>query len=779
MSWVRRGLTMTPRGFAPAHVLRSFALFALVPLALFLARVYWIVLPLSSELDCGACLVGPQALADWPLFGLMLVLFGISLMVRHAVLQSLFRLLVLALGLVYLADIYVYRNFFLRLDLRDVAVYGYQAQLVWGQFVRSLSWPALAGLGLASILALAASLRLRTNPRPAGRGALLLPLAVLALGLLANAADRGVFPNTWILRNVIAHNMQTGVSQPYEPAQVQRLTADLAARAPQCLVGSGMHPNIVVLIAESWSPYHSKLFSKLNDWTPRLDKLASAGRYFTNLHAGGSNTDAGLISILLGHDIYSPVHGALSLRAFEDLWGLPSSLPKLLVADGYDAVFMTNGNLAFSRKGDWLKDIGFMQVHGHDAPEYAGRQRLSFDAVADEYLYRKALGFAAARHDQPYLLVIENVSSHHPYTDPHTLERSERKAFAYMDQSMDAFIRRLDQQGFMRDNVLVVISDHRAMTRVSKAESERFGAETGSLIPGFVLSGWVEAGEVKSPLHQSDLLPSLLALASGGACARRPVMDMLHDTPPADRCLYFASNADWHAIQAFCPQSTATVRLAGSGSRVADPGLGSALADAIVLDEVAMRRTSSAVYDIRMQPHSETVVVRTPPIRPALPGSGAGRVPLAGRSLPPTSIIPKALPRGPSCNIEQLNTQPFDGHEVALEPYSDYAISGWVIDEQAHDIAPSAELVVSARDGRQSWLVQNLLRSERPDVVAARAGDSAYARSGFLAHLPVDALSPGDYELAVVYRSDAQLKTCGSGQLRILPASPAPLAAPR
>lgn len=770
---------MTPRGFAPAHVLRSFALFALVPLALFLARVYWIVLPLSSELDCGACLVGPQALADWPLFGLMLVLFGISLMVRRAALQSLFRLLVLALGLVYLADIYVYRNFFLRLDLRDVAVYGYQAQLVWGQFVRSLSWPALAGLGLASILALAASLRLRTNPRPAGRGALLLPLAVLALGLLANAADRSVFPNTWILRNVIAHNMQTGVSQPYEPAQVQRLTADLAARAPQCLVGSGMRPNIVVLIAESWSPYHSKLFSKLNDWTPRLDKWASAGRYFTNLHAGGSNTDAGLISILLGHDFYSPIHGPLSLRAFEGLWGLESSLPHLLGANGYQSVFMTNGNLAFSRKGDWMADIGFEQVHGHDAPEYAGRQRLSFDAVADEYLYRKALAFTAAEHERPYLLVLENVSSHHPYTHPHSLERNERKAFEYMDQSMDAFLQRLGQQGFFADNLLVVISDHRAMTRVDPREFELFGLSTGARIPGFVLSGLIEAGEDARPLHQSDLLPSLVALTGGGACAQRPIQNLLHDTATVERCLYHAPNSDWQTVHAYCPQGSTRVKLAGSQSNVAAPGLGSAPADATLLDEVAMRRTSPTVYDIRMQPHSDAVVVRTPPIRPALPDPDAGSAPLTGRSLPQTSIIPGALPRGPSCNIERLDAEPFDGHEVALEPYSDYAISGWVIDEQAHDIAPSAELVVSARDSRQSWLVQNLLRSERPDVVAARAGDSAYTRSGFQALLPVDGLPPGDYELAVVYRSDAQLKACGGGRLRILQASyPEQLASP-
>lgn len=766
------GLRLMPK--AP----RSLSVFGLVLLVLFLVRFYWIGLPLSRELTCGTCLAWLLVRTDWPMFAVMLVLFAASLTCARVLLGNLMRLLVLVIGLFYVADIYVYHEFYVRLDFRDVAVYGEQVRLVWGQFVQSLSWPTRIGFALIALITLAVSLRWRTHSQPADYRILRGPLLLLAAGIAVNVTHSDTFPSTWIVRNVFAHNLRTGVSVPYDPEHVTRLASDLAARAPQCLAGSDQHPNIIVLIAESWSPYHSKLFSGLHDWTPRLDAWASRGRYFTNLHAAGSNTNAGLISILLGHDMYSPLQNVLRLRPFQDLWGLPSSLPKAMAANGMQTVFMTNGNLAFSGKGDWLHDIGFEQVHGHDAPEYAGRPRLSFDAAADEYLYQKAIGFVAEKHDRPYLLVLENVSSHHPYTHPHTLERNERKAFAYMDQSMDAFLRRLDQMGFLRDNLLVVISDHRAMTQISPAEIGRFGAEAGARIPGFVLSGLVEAGEVAVPLHQADLLPSLVAFTSAGACARRPVVDMLHDSPASDRCLYFVSFADWHAVHAFCPQGAATVRLSGSRSRVVAPGLGSETADAELLDTIALRRTTLSVYDVNGKVSVPPALAWTPPKVPAVPTHGVTVHARADTELTPTTIDIASLPKRTGCNIEFLNAMGLDGKAVAIEPYSDYVIEGWVIDEQQHDIAPSVQLLIKAGDTDRSWLVGELLRKERPDVVAYRQGDTAYARAGFRAVIPTDALHAGAYELALVYRSDTELVRCGLRQFRILTPGAMPPVAP-
>lgn len=733
-------------------------------------RYYVVMRILSKELDCGSCMVGPQLLADGAYLALFAALLGAGLWLKGRLARLGCRVLALAMAFVYLVDVFVYRNFHVRLDLRDVVVYGDQARLVWQQFVESWSPAAFAGLMAAVMAVVLACVWL---PARRSRGPvrwLAVPLALAVIGLGVALLRTPAYPGWWIVRNVVAHNLQTGMSTPYAPEHAARLREEWAQRPLACLAGSRRRPNIVVLIAEGWSPYHSRLFTGFNDWTPRLDHLASQGRYFTALHAGGSNTNAGLISILLGHEFYSPIKGPLKLRPYDGLWGLETSLPKRLGSQGYRSTFMTNGNLAFSGKGGWMADIGFDEIHGHDSPEYEGRRRLHFDAAADEHLYRKALAWLPPEGADPWLLVLENVSSHHPYTHPHSLERNERKAFGYMDQTMDDFIRGLAERGFLKDNLLVVLSDHRAMTRVTPAEKRRFGLSASSRIPGFVLSGLVEAGRVDIPVHQADLLPSLLALVSEGACARQPMVDLFHDAPAPARCLFHAPNSDWNAIHAYCPDGNRIVRLAGSDSKV--EGRGGSVTH--LPDEIAVRRVDPGTYRIE-RGGTPRMLTGAPVQRPALPDPA--RVPAApAQSLAAASVDPLALPRRYGCNIERLNSYGFEGERLPFRPASDFVISGWLIDEAGAGIASGARLVISAAGGGARYEVASLMRTAREDILAAKG--PAFANAGFRALLPAGALPPGDYDLALVYDAAEGPVSCGVGRgVSLLPPGARPLSA--
>lgn len=386
--------------------------------------------------------------------------------------------------------------------------------------------------------------------------------------------------------------------------------------------------------------------------------------------------------------------------------------------------------------------------------------RQSFDAPADGYLYRRALAFSSEPHDSPYLLVIENVSSHHPYTHPQTRERSERKAFEYMDRSMAEYLRRLAQQDFFRDNLLIAISDHRAMTMIDSAEAAMFGLAAGARIPGFVLSGLVEAGEDARPLHQADLLPSLVALVSGAACARCPVADMLHGTESPERCLYHAPNSDWHTVQVYCPQGQTQVLLAGSKSRMS-PGLDEPDAEIRVLNEVAMRRNLLDSYAIDARPRTETASASRP-ARPALPVIDSSEIWLTGERLAAAEVDPNVLRGATGCNIEFLNSASLEDGEVEVDSFASFAISGWVIDESGTSNAPSAQLLIDSQDGSGVWRAPELRRTDRPDVVAAYGGNSSYRRAGFHTLVPVSALPPGSYQVALVYRSDGEMAACGT-----------------
>src|SRR5690606_21573022 len=251
-----------------------------------------------------------------------------------------------------------------------------------------------------------------------------LPVLIVPVGglLLGGVLQPQPYVHDWVLVNVISSSLSNGVSVPYSDDLVAHVSSMHGQTEAICQKGMAKKPNIILLILESWSPYQSALFSGLNDWTPGIDSLARENTYFTRMYAGSFATSPGLMSILVGHEFWAPVKAA---RSFSTAWNTDATIPRGLRQNGYYSAFLTTGNLKFSSKAKWLEHIGFDYIEGHDHPAYEGKRRRHFDAVADEYLYERALAYVEeeVNDHQPYFLALENVSTHHPYIQPVT--RSE------------------------------------------------------------------------------------------------------------------------------------------------------------------------------------------------------------------------------------------------------------------------------------------------------------------------------------------------------------------
>lgn len=169
---------------------------------------------------------------------------------------------------------------------------------------------------------------------------------------------------TW---NVIESNLPQGRLKEFSPAfiQSQREIADTipqaCARAPSAYKG-----NVVVLMVESLSAWHSQLLGSPFDWTPTLDAIARDNHYFTNFHANGFTTGGAEISIIAGNPSLIPDGSNFFTLA---TWsGLPDSLADVAHASGREAGFFTTGALAFLGVGDWLRHMRFDIVNGSDDP---------------------------------------------------------------------------------------------------------------------------------------------------------------------------------------------------------------------------------------------------------------------------------------------------------------------------------------------------------------------------------------------------------------------------
>ena len=479
--------------------------------------------------------------------------------------------------LVYAADLVLFHLFHARLFMSDAALFISERAAIWDQFSSGMG-----GLLNALLILLAAAgliiglIALRPARQRSSRGLL---TALVGFSLLATLTlERQPYVNSWAVENVFAANLATTASRTYSEEHLARMPLDkLPARQSGSAHagGPGNGRNVIVVLLESWSSWHSDLFGGYENWTPRLDAAAARGLRFTNFHAIGFATAQGLMGILAGAPLSAPFMHWYEATPFHSMWGMRHTLPATFRARGYSTAFLTTGPLELYVKGEWLKDLGFQYVEGQEHEFYAGQPTFAFGAPPDRALYQRAEQWRRSASG-PYLLVLETVTTHQPYTDPETGERSLERAMKYADREFGAYLESLDQTGFFEDGLLVVVSDHRSMTPIPDREFRRFGDQAFSRVPMFILGKEFGPDQVDdSPYSQSDLVPSFEWWLSGqGPTATNdavlfPMGD--HHGPAAEnkpgKCAFHGRGNEPGLVDVHCNQGSGLVRLDGDQTR--------------------------------------------------------------------------------------------------------------------------------------------------------------------------------------------------------------------
>jgi phosphoglycerol transferase MdoB-like AlkP superfamily enzyme len=391
------------------------------------------------------------------------------------------------------------------------------------------------------------------------------------VGLLPSPRAVG---QTWAYLNLFEVNLDRGAALPYSDAVAAALGAsheDLRTGGI-CTALPARRPDVLMVVVEGLSTYQSRFFSGLSDVTPNLDRIARRHTAFTRFHANGYTTEGGLIA-LLGGEVPLPSTGPVFFGGgfvYDGFFDLPRSLPRLFGEQGYRTAFLTTGDLAFGGKGAWLDSLGFDEVDGHDDPFYDGWPRMHFHAAPDSALYLRALRWLDERPGAtPFFLVVETVSSHHPFIEPSTHRKSEPAAFAYADRQLGHFYDALDRRGRLDSLVLVVVSDHRTMTPLRPEEMDRFGEEAHALVP-LVIADPARPGprQVEARFQQVDLATSFNAMLTGRSCTTAVRGDLLADPPAPPRCTLHARADDRGKVDIACGDDRATVRLHGDDTRL-------------------------------------------------------------------------------------------------------------------------------------------------------------------------------------------------------------------
>lgn len=225
--------------------------------------------------------------------------------------------------------------------------------------------------------------------------------------------------------------------------------------------------NVVIILMESFAGRYVGALGSDDGITPYFDQLAEQGLLFTNGFSNGTHTHQGMFATMACFP---------NLPGFEYLMQQPeglnqfSGLPQLLSVQGFDNMYVYNGDFA------WDNQQGFFANQG--MTRFIGRSDFVNPAfsdptwgVSDQDMFDRALEEMTNRDsDLPYYALLQTLSNHTPYAlpDPLPIEQvtghgaldDHLTAMRYSDWALGRFFAEARNLPNFDETLFVILGDH-------------------------------------------------------------------------------------------------------------------------------------------------------------------------------------------------------------------------------------------------------------------------------------------------------------------------------
>ncbi len=518
-----------------------------------------------NYMDCQWCLSTKAATHEAELILLLLTVHLMSCVSRLRSIRIALRVVLVLALLITAVDMVVTHELWTRLTASELLQFVAEFAAVAG-FLKQLlpsAWSLLAAVLVVGLM-LTIFVRYLRDDRPSLTPVFLYLL--IGTGVVGcELVETKEYHDAYLQNSIEVFFSRQTAGVPYSKEFAKSLPVR-SIEGQSCGKAHQSRSDLILVVVESLSMYHSALFSGINDWMPEFDAISKTGVRFSNFYANGVTSEQGLVSLLTGEPPIAKGKEAKSL--FEQFRNPVQSVPRMLHGMGYDTVFLTTGNLGFMDKGKWLKDLGFDVTEGHESPAYQGLKRYQFDAAPDAALYARALAELQEHKSAPTFMTLETVSTHLLNVDPETGAHSQELTYRYADRELGKFVRSLQSTGFFEHGTLIITADHRAMVPISMKEQKLYGDRGFVRIPLTVVgTGLVEREETAS-FSQTDLLTSLRnAMGTGKQCVGENQGVFLPTVEHAPKCIYTNRSYEVNDVFVHCGTADFTIELNGDKTK--------------------------------------------------------------------------------------------------------------------------------------------------------------------------------------------------------------------
>ena len=229
------------------------------------------------------------------------------------------------------------------------------------------------------------------------------------------------------------------------------------------------HPNVVLVLCESFSMYKSSMSGNPLNTTPYFNELTKEGIFFERCFTPHFSTARGL---------FATVTGIPDVQLSKFSTRVPESQEQHTIInnfEGYEKFYFLGGSPGFNNFVGLLKNIDSLQMFTEGRFKSAP---MNVWGISDKNLFLEA-NEHFSRQEKPFFAIIQTANNHRPFTIPKedndfemlqvnedTLELygfetvEEFNAFRYADYCFKKFIDKAKEEKYFANTIFVFVGDH-------------------------------------------------------------------------------------------------------------------------------------------------------------------------------------------------------------------------------------------------------------------------------------------------------------------------------
>jgi phosphoglycerol transferase MdoB-like AlkP superfamily enzyme len=229
------------------------------------------------------------------------------------------------------------------------------------------------------------------------------------------------------------------------------------------------HPNIVLVMCESFSMYKSSMSGNPLNTTPFFNSLSGKGIFFDHCFSPHFSTARGLFALITGIP---------DAQLFKFSTQNPLALKQHTIInnfEGYNKHYFLGGNPEFNNFVGLLKNIDGLELHTEDSFHLP---RINVWGISDKDLFLQA-NDVFKKETRPFFAIVQTSDNHRPYMIPENdtdFQRltvsneqlhkygfeslNEFNTFRYADYCFKKFIEAAEREAYFHNTIFVFVGDH-------------------------------------------------------------------------------------------------------------------------------------------------------------------------------------------------------------------------------------------------------------------------------------------------------------------------------